>query len=175
MSLIGGTTASVALSNVWRASDWAVQEEGGTEGKCQTNVKYTRRNGKLSPKRSARSSEKYPSLPPSCFSNRLAFFATSLPCRCFPLLPAAVSPSASPGLGPDLISDCPCQWVRWCFLLHFHLSLLQGLSGVVNSPGCQLSPRCLLGGYILSALQWSQPTGLFGQALDLLTSPAVCF
>lgn len=88
MSFIGGTTASVALSNVWRASDWAVQEEGGTEGKCQTNVKYTRRNGKLSPKRSARSGEKYPSLSPSCFSNRLAFFATSLPCRCFPLLPS---------------------------------------------------------------------------------------
>lgn len=108
-------------------------------------------------------------------NTHLAFFATSLPCRCFPLLPTAASPSTSPGLGPDLISDCPCQWVRWCFLLHFHLSLLQGLSGVVNSPGCQLSPRCLLGGYILSALQWSQPTGLFGQALDLLTSPAVCF
>lgn len=90
-------------------------------------------------------------------------------------LPSLRARSALPGLGPDLIFDCPCQWVRWCFLLHFHLSLLQGLSGVVNSPGCQLSPHCLLGGYILSALQWSQPTGLFGQALDLLTSPAVCF
>lgn len=118
------------------------------------------------------SGEKYPALPPSCFTNHLAFFATSPGCR---LSERAPLRSASPGLGPDLISDCPCQWVRWCFLLHFHLSLLQGLSGVVNSPGCQLSPHCLLGGYILSALQWSQPTGLFGQALDLLTSPAVCF
>lgn len=176
MSLISGTTASVALSNVWRVSYWAVQERGGD---LRGNVKYMRRSGKLSTKHSARSSEKYPLLPPSCFSNHLAFFATSLPCHCFPLLLTAVSPSvlhsALPGLGPDLISDCPCQWVHWCFLLHFHLNLLQGLSGVVNSPGCQLSPRCLLGGYILSALQWSQPTGLFGQALDLLTSPAVCF
>lgn len=26
-------------------------------------------------------------------------------------------------LSLDLISDCPCQWVCWCFLLYFHLSL----------------------------------------------------
>lgn len=54
-------------------------------------------------------------------------------------------------------------------------SFLQGLSGAVNSSGCQISLHCLLVGDTLSSPQWSQPNGLFGQAPDPLTSPAVCF
>lgn len=100
-----------------------------------------------------------------------------LPCRCIPLLvlrslsvSSSLMFSTSLGHSLDLISDCPCQLIYWCFLLYFHLPFfLQGLSGAVNSSGCQISPHCLLVRDILSSLQWSQPTGLSGDlALDPL-------
>lgn len=115
-ALFGGSTASVAISDARTGSAWAVHRRGGTEGKCQTNVKYTSWNGKLPPKRTARSGEKHPSLPPSCFSNHLpsssSLNRSVLPCNTPPSLPLLSTPpnrrlserSASPRLGPDLMS-----------------------------------------------------------------------
>lgn len=127
-----------------------------------------------------------PVTPPPCFSSHPSSFTAPyflvnplcLLCPCFPFFHffLTIVCSTSPSLSLDLISDCPCQLVGWCFLFYFHLALfLQGLSGVVNSSGCQISLHCLLDGDILSSLQWSKPTRLFDQDLDPLTSPAVCF
>lgn len=118
-ALFGGSTASVAISDAQTGCAWAVHRR--RRGKCQTNVKYTSWNGKLPPKHTARSGEKYPSLPPSCFSNHLASSSSSssncsvLPCKHPPTstsLPLLSTPpnrplsegSTSPRLGPDLIS-----------------------------------------------------------------------
>lgn len=116
--------------------------------------------------------------PPTPPPNPLCFLVNPLfpPFCCFPLSLHAVYPFLPPFAEPRPGSHF---WLslsvgRLVFFPLFSLhSFLRGLSGAVNSSGCQISLHCLLVGDILSSLRRSQPTGLFGQVLDPLTWPAV--
>lgn len=119
---------------------------------------------------------------PPCFSpSAPPYFLVNPPCFLCPGSPlpvrffhTAVLHLASPQPGSHLWFSLSVGLLVFPPLFSPH-SFLQGLSGLVNSSGCQISLHCLLGGDILSSLQRSQPTSLFDQALDPLTSLAVCF